>query len=199
MPALPVLLVVGLMLVPLVCFAEEAPESTAEHSEWQDLDSIGLAAWSPGDRNLWDTGRSIRFATVTARGYTTGVIGAAYTASDAIRSAEGTPVTDIGTFIFMGVGAGQKLVAWNEGRSFIGAGASVYLIETPTIEEGWVWVDQYGRELGPVHEEKFRFFPEITAQVQLSPRLVLEACATIGSGELPPGDGVYVGLAYRRW
>ena len=138
----------------------------------------------------------MRYLAVEKRGYVTGVIAVAIPEGDAVvrgterRSAKNRP--------FAGLGAGITLRRWSRGRSFVGAGVTLYWVDASPTGEGWDYVNKFGRVLGPAPGERFFLSPELTAHFQLNRDIGLLVSLNLSSEGQAPKKGLYVGLSLPR-
>jgi len=157
---------------------------------------LGLATWFPINSDIWDVGYGIRYFAVEKRGFVTGVIGVALPEGSALQ--RGAQRESAKNRLFAGLGGGVKLAEWSNGKSFVGAGVTAYWVEGGPGGEGWVYVDRFGRVLGPAPGETFFLSPEVTAHFQLSRDLGLFVTVNLSSEGQAPKKGIFVCLSLPR-
>jgi len=157
---------------------------------------LGLVTWFPMNSDIWDVGYGIRYCAAEKRGYLTGVIGVALPEGSALE--RGAQRESAKNRTFAGLGAGVTLARWSGGKSFVGAGLTLYWVESGPGGEGWVYVDRFGRVLGPAPGETFFLSPEVTAHFQISRDIGLLVSVNLSSEGQAPKKGIYVGLSFPR-
>jgi hypothetical protein len=176
----------------LPCYAQEEKQSEEEAGRRY----IGLVSWFPQDSDIWDFAYAVRYLGVKKEIYVTGVIGNAE--PEAVGIMRGSELKAVSSRLFAGVGAGVNLTKSANKKTFVGVGATLYWVESDQGGEGWVYVDELLRPLGPAHDESLFLSPEITAHFQVGKNVGLYLCANLGSEGLPPKQGLYVGVSFHK-